>query len=907
MGCDNNWTFTISPKEAFPGDVKYIDHIDLRFPEGNSRYLQNLESIQANIHTGGQLSRHRLELVKTVQGGEYIYRFFFDKPIPTDTLPAGTPVELTFSASMSGRNFLICKRRQAAATNELIPGFTAFYHGVSDLPAGTTPWDPNTDIGPSARLRVKVSSLRQGNEAAPLPGAQLKLHRADNPNATYDPVASRKPRPNDPDWGAPGSVIDEDWARCTVNNYGYCIFDVPAPEKARGVQGVTYWVTPAEAPDDYSAIDKLRVGFSGPNNPSGGFFTSSGSSHALDYAYRTPELFADDEVTSGEGDFMRFVRDNQYARLSRSEGEGVLYARSSSGQVVFRRDNPPLPDKCGLNIGILLDTSGSMGSTFFGGKTTSEVARQGLYDLVESLRGTGTKVGLQTFANDVGDNNRRNQIPEPILMDDAGVRRIQEISGNPRDGRGGSLSFGGATNWDDGLKAMGEYNERNPQNAFDVIIVITDGNPTLTSVPGQRGPGNAGDFAMIENAILRANWVKGSAGGTRLIGIGVGAFEKGGVADRPEDKTISARNFNAVFGPVGDVNSNYPAIDVPRQDWITFNGRNEDQLGKALSDIAMAGCGAAVTVEKETQLPGEEVKKGGEGWHFEASGLSQGFTFEKQAGKKQVEGKTDKKSTVEFRLELDAPSRRNGTIRIAEDLGKSTDNSGRWDIAKQGDPLRNAKCVETSAPGAPAVAVEDDGKYGFRLGGLKQGTRIHCKVLNVKQGTAVQLHKVDAEDRDTVLDGAQFSIFPSNNKGEMKTRNPVPVNDAKFRVQPGFYGIVESKAPAGYSLLPAPVYIEVFTDKDGEKIRLVEKDSNGVLKPVSAATSGLIDLIDPASNNPTTEAVVSADEHGVFHINIADVTTGKLPKTGGHGVGLVGLIGAALAGAGLLLGRRKTA
>lgn len=905
MGCDNNWTFTISPKEAFPGDVKYIDHIDLRFPEGNSRYLQNLESIQANIHTGGQLSRHRLELVKTVQGGEYIYRFFFDKPIPTDTLPAGTPVELTFSASMSGRNFLICERRQAAATNELIPGFTAFYHGVSDLPAGTTPWDPNTDIGPSARLRVKVSSLRQGDEAQPLPGAQLKLHRADNPNVTHDPGAWRPRRPNDPDWGTPGSVIDEDWARCTVNNYGYCIFDVPAPEKARGVQGVTYWVTPAEAPDDYSAIDKLRVGFSGPNKAAGGVFTSFGNSHALDYAYRTPELFADDEVTSGEGDFMRFVRGNQYTDLT--VGEGVSNARSSSGQVVFRRDNPPLPDKCGLNIGILLDTSGSMGAKAFGGAPTSEVARQGLHDLVESLRGTGTKVGFQTFSSEVGTSNARNQIPEPILMDDAGVRRIQEISGNPRAGRNGSLRFSGATNWDDGLKAMGEHNERNPQNAYDVVIVITDGNPTLTSVPGQSGPGNAGDFAMIENAVLRANWLKGTAGGTRLIGIGVGAFEKGGVINRPADKTISARNFNATFGPVGDVDSNYPAIDVPRQDWMTFNGRNEDQLGKALSDIAMAGCGAAVTVEKETQLPGEQVKKGGEGWHFEASGLSQGFTFEKQAGKKHVEGKTDKKSTVEFRLELDAPSRRNGTIRIAEDLGKSADNSGRWDIAKQGDPLRNAKCVETSAPGAPAVAVEDDGKYGFRLGGLKQGTRIHCKVLNVKQGTAVQLHKVDAENRDTVLDGAQFSIFPSNNKGEMKTSNPVPVNDAKFKVQPGFYGIVESKAPAGYSLLPAPVYIEVFTDKDGEKIRLVEKDRSGVLKPVSAATSGLIDLIDPASKNPTTEAVVSADEHGVFHINIADVTTGKLPKSGGHGVGLVGLIGAALAGAGLLLGRRKTA
>lgn len=897
----NAWSLDTNAVSSLPDNVKYIDHIDLRLPLSNSRHLQNFEKPRATINTGGKVSYHWLNVVEAHNGTNRVYRFFFDKPIPTDALGQGSTIKLSYVANISGGGAGGCPLQRKAARDDVMPRAAVFYHGVSGLPEGTTPWDPNTDIGPSARLRVKVSSLRQGNNAVPLPGAQLKLHRADNPAVTVDPYLGRKPA-HDQNWGTPGSIIDEDWARCTVSNDGYCIFEVPAPVKERGVEGVYYWVTPAEAPDDYAVIDKVRAGFSGPNKARG----SVGSSFAFDYAYRTPELFADDVVTSGEGDFMRFESGNSYTSGFYLWGEGVVKPRSSSGQVVYRRDNPPLPDRCGLNIGILFDTSGSMGSSTFGGATTSEVARQGLYDLVESLRGTGSKVGLQTFASDAGDNNSRNQIPDPILMDDAGVRRIQKISGNPRAGVKGELDFAGATNWDDGLRVMGEHNERNPQNAYDVVIVITDGNPTYSAVPGQRGAGNAGDFAMIENAVLRANWLKGTAGGTRLIGIGAGAFEKGGVVDRQEDKTISAHNFNAVFGPVGDVDSNYPEIDVPLQDWMTFNGRNENQLGKALSDIAMAGCGAAVTVEKETQLPGEKVKKGGEGWHFDASGLSQGFTFEKNAGQSQVEGKTDKNSTVEFRLQLDAPSRRNGTIRIAEDLAKSADKSGRWDIAKRGDPLRNAKCVETSAAGSPAVAVEDDGKYGFRLGGLKQGTRIHCKVLNVKQSTAVQLHKVDAENRDTVLDGAQFSIFPSSNKGEMKTSNPVPVNDAKFQVQSGFYGIVESKAPEGYSLLPAPVYIEVFTDKDVEKIRLVEKDSSGALKPVSAASSGLIDLIDPASKKPITEAVVSADEHGVFHIKIADVTTGKLPKTGGSGVHQIALLGMALVGYGLWRGRRAT-
>lgn len=739
----------------------------------------------------------------------------------------------------------------------------------------------NTELtGPKARIRVKVSGLRGPNGVTTLHGAKLQLHQADNPAVTRDPYWRNRKPAHDQHWGTPGTAIDEDWAQCTVSRDGYCTFEVPAPTKGDKTPGAIYWVAPKEAPGGYNVIDQLRVGFSGGNSGVG-----RGNAHALDYAYRTPPIFAGETVTSGDGNsetgFMAFKRENQYTTLNE---EGVPYPRASSGQVVFRRDNPLLPDKCGINVGIVLDTSGSMGSLPFG-RATSDVARQGIYDFVGNLRNSGVNVGFTTFSTSAGTSNTRNQIVSPIAMDDAGVNRIQRIVGSPRDRIRGSLSFRGATNWDDALRVIGDHNVTKLREAYDLVIVVTDGNPTRTRVDGQQGPGNAGDFSIMENTVLRSNWLKETGGKTRVVGVGVGTFQAGGIVGGAVDTTLSERNFNAGFGPNGTTNPISGPADLAQKDWMVFDGSNEEFLAQALSEVALAGCEASVIVEKEIQVLGQEIEKGGEGWSFEASGLARGFRFADAPGSPTVKKKTDANSKAEFRLTLDTPASAGGTLTITENLAEGPRPSEPWEISRRGTPARNAVCVDHSKNGSPNIDVIDQGTYGFKVSGLTNSSRIHCKVLNVQQGDLfVSVQKVDANDKASLLDSAKFSVFPSANEATIDFNRSMAFTDGRFKVEQGLFALVETKSPQGYSLLAQPVYFEVALENGQQRIYLLERSESNLLQRASTSTLALAELIDSGTGNPAATQSVVADATGTFHLRIADVATGSLPKTGSGGV-----------------------
>ena len=83
-------------------------------------------------------------------------------------------------------------------------------------------------------------------------------------------------------------------------------------------------------------------------------------------------------------------------------------------------------------------------------------------------------------------------------------------------------------------------------SAFDVAVVITDGNPTFYGAG--EGPGNRTRFREVENGIFSANAVK--AEGTRVIAFGVGD----GV-----DSAGSGLNLRSISGPT--LNSDYYQTD----------------------------------------------------------------------------------------------------------------------------------------------------------------------------------------------------------------------------------------------------------------------------------------------------------------------------------------------------------
>lgn len=109
---------------------------------------------------------------------------------------------------------------------------------------------------------------------------------------------------------------------------------------------------------------------------------------------------------------------------------------------------------------------------------------------------------------------------------------------------------------------------------------------------------------------------------------------------------------------------------------------------------------------------------------------------------------------------------------------------------------------------------------------------------------------------------------------------------ADLELEPGIqYQLVETEAPVGYELLPAPVMFTITRQTDGS-YKLQIQDSGTVSNVVAVDAVG-----DP----------------NLRLLKVTDVRRGELPHTGGVGVQLPILLGGALIAAGALMGRRKVA
>ncbi|WP_297454455.1 LPXTG cell wall anchor domain-containing protein [uncultured Corynebacterium sp.] len=153
------------------------------------------------------------------------------------------------------------------------------------------------------------------------------------------------------------------------------------------------------------------------------------------------------------------------------------------------------------------------------------------------------------------------------------------------------------------------------------------------------------------------------------------------------------------------------------------------------------------------------------------------------------------------------------------------------------------------------------------------------------------VHKVDADNQAVSLDGARFTVYPASvtdfgASDEGIELVPVQGDNSRLKLPEdakllaGKYKLVETKAPnvngQQYSLLPNPIVFE---------LKLV--DGRSVVE-IDAANTG----------------VASVDDNDASIITVANVYSGKLPKTGGIGVGVVALIGLVIVSAGVYFARR---
>ena len=199
--------------------------------------------------------------------------------------------------------------------------------------------------------------------------------------------------------------------------------------------------------------------------------------------------------------------------------------------------NPALPNSCGLDIALVLDSSGSISATELG---QMKDAFEGFVSAFLSATPTLFSVTdfdhsghvLQTFTGNIALLNTAVNTP----------------------------SSGGQTNWEDGLlKAKSTFDPRNDHP--NLVIFASDGNPNVRN--GNTNPSFQQED--LDAAVQVANDIKGE--GTRIIALGIGD-------NLNSDKLKAISSLDAVY----------------TSDFST--------LASTLADLASELCGGTITIKK---------------------------------------------------------------------------------------------------------------------------------------------------------------------------------------------------------------------------------------------------------------------------------------------------------------------
>ncbi|QEO15146.1 DUF11 domain-containing protein [Agromyces intestinalis] len=548
----------------------------------------------------------------------------------------------------------------------LIGGFAVVGSVAGDPaapPAAADPPDPVSDppvldppvlFGPNdATLRVFVGSdrLANGTGESPLAGVTLALSNTQG-----------------------GPLIAQPWATCESNSAGVCTFTVPI-----GPGGVaeytSLWVRQTGSPAGYFA------------NPS--FGTGTTGATQTDYTFPTPRLRAGATYDSGSAYTGRTPGGDQpdAAFMTLTTEATSSIARSSGGVWQVSRTNPAPLAKCGVNIAVVIDLSASVNPSL---PELKSAATQ----TVQALVGTPSSVALFTFGTNAPRQAGENMPLTPVSTQAGANTVIAKINGYP-------ALTNQATNWDRGLAQVG--------NGFDIVIVLTDGNPTR-SEPGAVGPGSTTRFKEIENGIFSANRIKAGTNSTgtvgqRIIAVGVG------------DALASAnarRNLASISGPTPYPTTGFDYIATP--DYGT--------AGQIMRALARAECPGSVSIIKRVVRPGGTIADAptAGGWTFDASAV--GGTLNQPSA--ITDGET---GGVNFAIDY-AEGVDVARFTAAERIG---DKPGYSLIPVGG---RNATC--TTLDGAPVTVTNAATGTGFSLD-VNKLDQITCTVYNQAPETSAAL------------------------------------------------------------------------------------------------------------------------------------------------------------------------
>lgn len=505
-----------------------------------------------------------------------------------------------------------------------------------------------------------------------------------------------------------GVVTDTPAYTCVSDSDGWCSVTIPIPS------GTTprYWVAPTAVPSGWYGNPYWQTA---PLSPS-----ATAPRYQTQHVFQTPPLASGGRYLSTDPT-NQFMSDPNIATSDTAfnnanggtTGSGVttnnfMRRTASSGVWPLIHANPPLVDKCGINVALIVDLSSSVVGHMDGLKSSMD-------SFVEALRGTPSQISLTTF----GSGSPANGFPGTntglmSVATTADANRVEALYsgwGNPPTNY---------TNWDAGLNRVAS--EDNADNHIDLAVVLTDGNPTVygdiagaqTSNPTIPAGSGFTRFREMENATASANALK--AQNTRVVAVGVGDGLDAG----------SARNLRTISGPVAYGSG----LDIADADYL--QATSYDEAGDDLHRLVLGMCAPSISVVKRIIPYGGDIGDAytpGSTWDFTASTQTPGASVGPPPGQPSVTQSTDL-HTGGTNFDVTVPdSNGPGTFDVAEtphpDYTLAPVSSDGSALDPDG---QNAFCVDKSNDDRP-VAVTGTGPTSFSAD-LSSDTALSCVVYN---------------------------------------------------------------------------------------------------------------------------------------------------------------------------------
>lgn len=562
--------------------------------------------------------------------------------------------------------------------------------GASAAPADVAPTRAaagplRTAVTDSQTIVVHVGAIRTGSGVNGLAGVQLSLYTGGT---------------GSPD--APGTAVGQPWSTCTSIADGTCTFVVPnagtGPSNTKGENnGKRFWVVQTAAPSDYYLNPTLITG----NN------TNSGSDRFTQtpYVYRTPALTGSGTITlpslTGMPDQSTTgapLSSTTTSTSNRWATGGVLPASQSNNRV-------QATCQAGVTVGILFDLSSSMSTNNNEGLDGAKTAGKAL---VDALADTGSQIALYTFGTNApksASGASGQNYPTLTTVTSANASTLKGYI----DGYTASGSSINYTNWDRGLWQLAESS-----NDFDIVVVLTDGNPTVYG-PNASSPSGGNAWTTnrhVEEAIFSANALKNKD--TQILAFGVGD----GIS------AVTGENLRAISGPLEWTGTG----SIANFDYAKTN--DWDLVASQLRSLA-AGltCKVPITVTKYEELLGGTTQLG-QGWTFGATKSGQG-TLTGSASQT-----TGSNGQAAWNLSF-SDAAQTGSVTITETIK----NSG-WQL-KQVVCTNNGEAFYTGT------------SLSFTLPDLGLGDNIACTVTNQQIQASVVVNKTWVVNGVNYANGAQ--------------------------------------------------------------------------------------------------------------------------------------------------------